>query len=71
MLVITRKKGESILLNDDIEIEVVKIDNGNVKIAIKAPKSVRILRKELYVEVGNENKEATTFTLDMLKNIKK
>ncbi|MDD7794630.1 carbon storage regulator CsrA [Clostridium sp. 'White wine YQ'] len=71
MLVITRKKGEALLIGDDIEIEVIKLENGNVKLAINAPKSIRILRKELYEEVTNENKEAISFDLDMLKNIKK
>ncbi|WP_139904158.1 carbon storage regulator CsrA [Clostridium thermarum] len=71
MLVITRKKGESILIGSDIEITVVKLDDGSVKLAIDAPKSVTILRKELYKEVQEENKNAVKFNLDMLKNIKK
>ncbi|MBL4932904.1 MULTISPECIES: carbon storage regulator CsrA [Clostridium] len=71
MLVITRKKGESLLIGDDIEIEVLKLENGSVKLAINAPKSIRILRKELYVEVTNENKEAISFDLEILKKIKK
>ena len=58
MLVISRKKGESILLGDDIEITVVKIEEGSVKLSISAPKSVTILRKELYKEVEQENRKA-------------
>ncbi len=46
MLVITRKKGESLLIGDDIEITVVKLDDGSVKLAIDAPKKLTILRKE-------------------------
>lgn len=69
MLVITRKKGESILLGDDIEVSIVSVDNGAVKLAIKAPKDVTILRKELYVEVKNENKEAAKVDLDMIKGL--
>ncbi|WP_352416829.1 carbon storage regulator, partial [Clostridium tertium] len=45
MLVITRKKGESILIGDDIEISISKIEDGSVKLAIKAPKEMTILRK--------------------------
>ncbi len=71
MLVITRKKGESILLGDNIEITVIKVDDGSVKLAISAPKDVRILRKELYKEVGEENKEASKFDISIIKNIKK
>ncbi|NFA59954.1 carbon storage regulator CsrA [Clostridium sporogenes] len=70
MLVITRKKGESFLIGDDIEITVVKLDDGSVKLAIDAPKKITILRKELYNEVQEENKKATNFNPSILKNIK-
>lgn len=71
MLVITRKKGDSILIGDDIEITVVKLDDGSVKLAIDAPKNLVILRKELYTEVMEENQKSTKFNLDILKSIKK
>jgi len=70
MLVITRKKGESILIGDDIEITVVKTEEGSVKLSITAPKSITILRKELYKEVEEENKRALNFNEDVLKEIK-
>ena len=70
MLVVTRKKGESILIGDNIEISISYIENGSVKLAINAPKDIQILRKELYVEVENENKEAVSLNIDMLKNLK-
>lgn len=71
MLIITRKKGESLMIGDDIEIIVSKIDDGSVKIGIKAPREIQILRKELYEEVEQENKEATKIDMSMLSNIKK
>ncbi len=71
MLVITRKKGESILIGDDIEITVVKVDDGSVKLSIDAPKNITILRKELYKEVTEENRNAVHFDCSILKNIKK
>ena len=70
MLVVTRKKGESILIGDNIEISISSIESGSVKLAINAPKDIQILRKELYVEVENENKEAVSLNIDMLKNLK-
>lgn len=70
MLVITRKKGESILIGDDIEITVAKIEDGSVKLAIKAPKEKTILRKELFEEVQEENKEAAKINIDLLKGLK-
>lgn len=69
MLVITRKKGESLLIGEDIEITVVKLDDGSVKLAIKAPKEVTILRKELYKEVEDENKQAAFVSLDVLNKL--
>lgn len=71
MLVITRKKGESILIGDNIEVTVVKLDDGSVKLAINAPKSVSILRKELYNQVVEENKNATNIDPSVLKSFKK
>lgn len=70
MLVITRKKGESILIGKDIEITVVRIDDGSVKLAISAPKEVTILRNELYKEIIEENKNAVVLQENLLKNIK-
>lgn len=72
MLIITRKKGESFMIGDDIEITVSKIEDGSVKIGIIAPKDISILRKELYKDVEEENKHAMdNIDLNLLKNIKK
>lgn len=58
MLVISRNKGESVLIGDDIEIMVVEAQDGKVRIGINAPRDVRILRRELLDEVKNANAEA-------------
>lgn len=71
MLVITRKKGETLLIGKDIEVTVVKLDDGSVKLAISAPKNVTILRKELFQEVEQENKNATEFNAEVINLIKK
>lgn len=71
MLVITRKKGEALMIGDDIEITISKIEDGSVKIGISAPKDITILRKELYEAVENENKEAANIDLSILNNLKK
>jgi carbon storage regulator len=70
MLVITRKKGESILIGDDIEIKVTKIEDGSVKLAISAPKDMTILRQEVLEKVKQENKNAINIDLDILKLLK-
>lgn len=70
MLVIGRKKGESILIGDNIEITIVKIDDGSVKIAVNAPKEVSIFRKELLDKIKEENKKAAISNSDILKELK-
>ena len=70
MLVVTRKKGESLLIGEDIEISIVGIEKGSVKIAINAPKEMTILRKELYIEVKDENINAANCDINLLKNLK-
>lgn len=70
MLVLTRRKGESILLGDDIEITIVNVEEGTVKIAINAPKEVSILRKELVKEVKEENKKAADLSINLLEKLK-
>lgn len=47
MLVIKRKVSESILIGDDIEIIISEISQDKVKIAINAPKEIKVIRKEL------------------------
>ncbi len=58
MLVLTRKKDESIVIGDDIEIVITEISEDKVKIGVKAPKNVKIFRKELIQEVESTNSES-------------
>lgn len=71
MLILTRKKGQSIIINNDIEILISAIDGDQVKIGINAPQSVGILRKEVYDAVQASNKEASgaKIALSALKNL--
>ena len=58
MLILARKKEESIILNDNIEISVVEIKGETVKLGINAPSSVKIYRREVYEAIQKENKAA-------------
>ncbi len=58
MLILARKKNESIIIGENIRITVVEIKGENVKLGIDAPASVRILREELYKAVREENVKA-------------
>ncbi len=62
MLALSRKTGESIVVGHDVEITVLEIKGDQVKIGIKAPKSVPIYRKEIYVQIEEANKEAVAGT---------
>lgn len=56
MLVLARKRNESIVIGDDIEIVIVEISEDKVKLGIKAPKATKVFRKELLQQVEQENK---------------
>lgn len=58
MLVLTRKKGQSLMIGHDIEISIIDIQGDQVRIGIDAPKSVTIHRKEIYEEIRKENLSA-------------
>lgn len=51
-LVLTRKEGESIMVGHDIEIAVARIQGDKVRIAVKAPKDIPIVRKEVEAKVA-------------------
>mgnify|MGYP001311053393 FL=1 len=65
MLVLTRKKGESIMIGDDIEIVVVGTDGDAVRIGIKAPKTVEVHRTEVYQAIRQANREASEHPISL------
>ena len=58
MLALTRKKGESIMIGDNIEVVVLGITGEQARIGIIAPKKVPVHRKEVYEQIQEENREA-------------
>ena len=70
MLALTRKKGESLVINNNVEITVLEVRGEQVKIGISAPKEVPIYRKEVYAQIQEENAAASnTEALETLKNL--
>ena len=70
MLALARKNNESIMLGNDIEITVLEIKGDQVKLGIKAPKSVPIYRKEIYLQIQEENRQAVQeVDVESLKNL--
>lgn len=70
MLALTRKKGESIILNNDIEISILELRGDQVKVGVNAPKEVPVYRKEVYLQIQKENEAASSAdSLTALKSI--
>ena len=57
MLALTRKKGESLVINNDIEITILEIRGDQIKLGVSAPKEVPIYRKEVYTQIQQENRK--------------
>lgn len=58
MLVLSRKKGETIVIQDQIELTILSVDGDTVKVGISAPKHVDIFRKEVYLSIQESNRES-------------
>ena len=70
MLALTRKKGEALVINNNIEITILEVKGDQVKIGISAPKEVPVYRKEVYIQIQEANKEAMQVSgLDALKEL--
>ena len=60
MLVLTRKIGESIKINDDVKITIVDVKGKNIRVGIEAPKETKIYREEVFLKIKKENKSAAS-----------
>ncbi|MGQ8873588.1 carbon storage regulator CsrA [Paenibacillus amylolyticus] len=58
MLVLSRKKGESIIIQDNIEVTILAVEGDTVRIGISAPKQIDIFRKEVYASIQEANRES-------------
>ena len=74
MLVLTRKPGENIFIGDNVSLTVVEVKGDSVRIAVDAPREVKIYRGEIYEAIIAENKAAAIAgdmkQLDGLKKLK-
>ncbi|EON70432.1 carbon storage regulator CsrA [Lysinibacillus sphaericus] len=71
MLVLSRKKNESIMIGDHIEVKILSVDGDQVKLGIVAPKSVTVHRSEVFEAIQQQNKEALNVTSNFLEQLKK
>ena len=72
MLALTRKKGEALVINNNIEVTVLEIRGDQIKLGIAAPKEVPVYRKEVYLQIQKENEAALSVdNLSALKGLLK
>ena len=70
MLALSRKKGEALVINNNIEITVLDVKGDQIKIGINAPKEIPVYRKEVYVQIQESNQEATNAAgIESLKSL--
>lgn len=69
MLVLGRKKGESIVIQDNIEITILSVEGDTVKVGISAPRHVDIFRQEVYLSIKESNRESATPATSSLNDL--
>ena len=72
MLTLSRKKNESVVINNNIEITILDIKGDQIKIGIAAPKEIPVYRKEIYLQIQESNKKSMEIEgMDALKSLLK
>ncbi len=66
MLYLSRKIGESVIINDDIEITVVQVRGKSIKLGFTFPADVSVLRREIYERIQEENRAAAEAGSDIV-----
>jgi carbon storage regulator len=71
VLVFTRKKGESLVIGNEIEITILNIGSGSVKVGIVAPRHISVHRQEVYEAIRHENMAASQSQIPSAEMLKK
>ena len=69
MLVLTRKKGEGIIIGDDIKITIIELKGGSVRIGIDAPREKKVHRQEIFDRIAAENLDAANWDITDLDSL--
>jgi len=64
MLVLTRKVNQSIVIGDEIEVVVLEVRGEQVRIGVRAPRTIAVHRKEIYEQIRQENLNAASVSAD-------
>jgi carbon storage regulator len=70
MLVLTRKRNESIMIGDSVEVSIIEVKGDQVKLGIKAPRDIKVHRKEVYLAIQKENIDASKSSIERIEDIK-
>ena len=70
MLVLSRKTNESIIIDGNITVSVLRVDNDNVRLGIEAPLEIPVLRKEIYEEIKTNNELAAGSAKRKVRQVK-
>ena len=71
MLVLSRKSNESIIIDGNITVSVLRVDNDNVRIGVEAPLEIPVMRKEIYEEIKSNNEQAAGSAKQRVRQIVK
>ncbi len=67
MLVLSRKLKESVVINGNITVSILRVDNDNVRIGIEAPREINVMRYEIYEEIRKNNQAAADSSVAKMK----
>ncbi|HVO14817.1 MAG TPA: carbon storage regulator CsrA [Alphaproteobacteria bacterium] len=70
MLYLTRKIGESVVINDDIEVTVVDVRGKTIKLGFTFPSDATVLRREIYERIQEENRAAAQAGMNISEALK-
>lgn len=69
MLILSRKKGQKLIINDNIEIVIIESEGGTVKLGVNAPRTISIYREEIYKELKKSNIVSTETQVNILDQL--
>jgi carbon storage regulator len=69
MLYLTRKIGESVIINDNVEVTVIEVRGKSIKLGFTFPPEISVLRREIYERIQEENRAAAAASIESVSEI--
>jgi len=70
MLVLSRKKGESVIISGNIEVSILEISGDSVKIGFNAPPEIKVYRREIHDAMKEETSKSRQYLPEALRSLK-